>query len=88
MPFLYDDGGYLQPGMNLVANGTGRPEPVLTSQQWTTLIGAKGSGQPITVNVESKTYLDGREVGGIIDERINIYDGEVARDLNNGRVYI
>ena len=64
---------------------TGKPEPVFTSQQWATLTGSKGSGQPITVNVESRTYLDGREVGGVIDERINIYDGEVARDLNNGR---
>ncbi|MFH9988906.1 transglycosylase SLT domain-containing protein [Streptomyces luteogriseus] len=84
-PTWYDSGGYLEPGLNLVANGTGKPEPVFTSQQWATLTGSKGSGQPITVNVESRTYLDGREVGGVIDERINIYDGEVARGLNNGR---
>ncbi|MFI2716307.1 transglycosylase SLT domain-containing protein [Streptomyces collinus] len=85
VPTWYDDGGYLEPGLNLVANGTGKPEPIFTSQQWATLSAAKGSGQPITVNVESRTYLDGREVGGIIDERINIYDGEVARALDNGR---
>ncbi|MDO0916800.1 hypothetical protein QQM39_40125 [Streptomyces sp. DT2A-34] len=84
-PHWYDDGGYLQPGLNLVANGTGKPEPVFTSGQWSDIRASKGSGQPITVNVESRTYLDGREVSGIIDERINVYDGEVATDLNNGR---
>ncbi|MGW5617526.1 peptidoglycan DD-metalloendopeptidase family protein [Streptomyces sp. NPDC003877] len=88
MPFLYDDGGYLQPGMNLVANGTGKPEPVLTSAQWDAMAAGKGGGRPVTINVESRTYLDGREVGGIIDERINVYDGESARALDNGRVTI
>lgn len=29
----YDSGGYLQPGLNLAYNGTGRPEPVFTSAQ-------------------------------------------------------
>ena len=30
----YDAGGYIQPGINVVANYTGKPEPVLTSGQW------------------------------------------------------
>lgn len=86
MPFLYDDGGYLQPGLNLVANATNQPEPVFTSQQWSDIRSAKsGGGQPITVNVESKTYLDGREVSGVIDERIDIYDRDSATALHNGR---
>ncbi|MCT9140348.1 transglycosylase SLT domain-containing protein [Streptomyces violarus] len=85
VPTWYDDGGYLEPGLNLVANGTGKPEPIFTSQQWATLSAAQGSGQPITVNVESKTYLDGREVGGFVDQRINVYDAESARALNDGR---
>jgi phage-related protein len=33
----YDNGGFLQPGMSMVYNGTGKPEPVLTSQQWDTI---------------------------------------------------
>ncbi|MFI8499467.1 hypothetical protein ACIGFK_13360 [Streptomyces sp. NPDC085524] len=41
----FDSGGYLQPGMNLAYNGTGRPEPVLTTAQWNTLA-ASGSRQP------------------------------------------
>ncbi|WP_409473823.1 peptidoglycan DD-metalloendopeptidase family protein [Streptomyces sp. HC307] len=88
MPFLYDDGGYLQPGMNLVANGTGKPEPVLTSEQWAAIGASKGSGRPLTINVESKTLLDGQELKGVVVEQINLYDGEIARDLHNGRVYI
>lgn len=31
---LFDDGGYVQPGVSLVANRSGRPEPVLTDSQW------------------------------------------------------
>lgn len=33
----YDSGGFLPTGWSAVFNGTGRPEPVLTSQQWATL---------------------------------------------------
>ncbi|MEU7726132.1 hypothetical protein AB0B78_12925 [Streptomyces sp. NPDC040724] len=36
----FDSGGYLQPGMNLAYNGTGRPEPVLTGSQWNAMAGA------------------------------------------------
>ncbi len=32
--WAYDQGGYLQPGYSMVYNGTGQPEPVLTSKQW------------------------------------------------------
>lgn len=31
---LFDGGGYVQPGVSLVANRSGRPEPVLTDSQW------------------------------------------------------
>lgn len=34
---IFDSGGLLQPGANLVYNGTGKPEPVLTSGQWDTV---------------------------------------------------
>ncbi|MFF3617720.1 hypothetical protein [Streptomyces sp. NPDC002467] len=38
----FDSGGYLQPGMNLAYNGTGRPEPVLTTGQLDRLTAASG----------------------------------------------
>jgi len=33
MPNLYDNGGYLPPGLSMVANQTGKPEPVFTPDQ-------------------------------------------------------
>lgn len=42
------------PGTNLVYNGTGRPEPVLTDRQWQAISqggGARGGDGPM-VNVE------------------------------------
>lgn len=38
----FDSGGYLQPGMNLAYNGTGRPEPVLTTGQLSALTSSRG----------------------------------------------
>ncbi|WP_217170081.1 peptidoglycan DD-metalloendopeptidase family protein [Streptomyces sp. AC512_CC834] len=83
--YLFDDGGFLQPGMNLVANGTGKPEPVFTAQQWADIRGAKSGGSDRPIIVENHTYLGTREITDIIDTRINIYDGDIATDLNNGR---
>lgn len=49
-PHWYDTGGLLNPGLQLVANGTGRPEMVLTDSQWATAAAAiartTGVGQP------------------------------------------
>ncbi|MFH9891905.1 transglycosylase SLT domain-containing protein [Streptomyces luteogriseus] len=85
-PTWFDDGGMIDPGLHLVANGTGRPEPVFTSQQWADIRGAKSDGGgPITVNVESRTYLDGREIGGFVDQRIDVNNAEMATALVNGR---
>lgn len=44
VPALYDQGGYLPPGISTVYNGTGRPEPVLTDGQWRTMIAATRGG--------------------------------------------
>lgn len=37
---LFDSGGWLQPGIQMVENKSGRPEPVLTAKQWDELISA------------------------------------------------
>lgn len=39
---LYDNGGYLQPGLSMVMNRTGRPEPVLTGRQWDAILAGRG----------------------------------------------
>jgi hypothetical protein len=36
----YDQGGWLKPGVSMVRNDTGRPEPVLTGGQWDALTSA------------------------------------------------
>lgn len=41
---LYDNGGYLPPGLSLVANKTGKPEPVLTNEQMSALRRNRGEG--------------------------------------------
>lgn len=46
--FKFDDGGWLQPGASLVVNSTGRPEPVLTGEQWGAVIG----GGPATERLD------------------------------------
>ncbi|MEU2492607.1 peptidoglycan DD-metalloendopeptidase family protein [Streptomyces sp. NPDC007883] len=42
------------------------------------------AGAP-NVNVVSHTYLDGREVSGVIDQRIEVYDADTGRALTTGR---
>jgi SLT domain-containing protein len=47
----YDNGGYLKPGVTQVYNGTGKPEPVFTPEQWATLSSQRGSGGKIAENL-------------------------------------
>lgn len=45
---LYDNGGYIPPGVSTVVNKTGRPEPVLTDNQWAAIKndnGTRGDGR-------------------------------------------
>ncbi|EFE65751.1 predicted protein [Streptomyces viridosporus ATCC 14672] len=65
MPGKYDSGGYLQPGLNLAYNGTGRPEPVFTTSQANALtsLAARGvSGGP--ARFEGDLFLDSGEFLG------------------------
>lgn len=52
----YDRGGYLQPGMNLAYNGTGKPEPVLTTRQLASLEKAASSGGGYSGPLVQNTY--------------------------------
>jgi hypothetical protein len=57
-PVGYDAGGVLPPGASLVYNGTGRPEPVLTADQWDRVAG----GNTRTFDVDVHNY--GRDLTG------------------------
>ncbi|MGY4928282.1 aggregation-promoting factor C-terminal-like domain-containing protein [Streptomyces sp. 900105755] len=87
-PRWYDDGGMLPPGLSLVANGTGSPEPVFTGQQWADLRAnaqQRGSISADGINVYVSTTLNGHELTGHVDKRIEYYDAHSAAALNNGR---
>jgi hypothetical protein len=83
-PHWYDDGGYLPPGLSVVANGTGKPEPVFTGSQWSDIRSAK-SGGTTHVQADVRVFVGDREITDIVRTEINTYDSETATDLNNGR---
>ncbi|GAA0632147.1 hypothetical protein GCM10010174_61430 [Kutzneria viridogrisea] len=61
-PLGYDSGGWLPPGYSTVFNGTGRPEPVFTQQQFSAITsGAAGGGE-----FTGTLYLDSGELLGVV----------------------
>ncbi len=62
----YDSGGYLPPGLSLAYNGTGKPEPVLTSGDWSAIhaLADKGGSGPSTTthNFYGQLALDERQL--------------------------
>ncbi|MET7924718.1 hypothetical protein ABZT43_12130 [Streptomyces sp. NPDC005349] len=62
----YDSGGYLQPGLNLAYNGTGRPEPVFTTTQANALtnLAASGGATGGPASFTGDLYLDSGEFLG------------------------
>ena len=53
--FLYDDGGYLQPGLTVVENRTGRPEMVFTKEQFGKL-GNRGFPDRVVLQVRDREF--------------------------------
>jgi len=67
----FDSGGYLQPGMNLAYNGTGRPEPVFTTQQANALVrmGTSASSGGVQPGDALTLVVDGQEFNAYVDGR-------------------
>ncbi|MET8880556.1 phage tail tape measure protein [Streptomyces rubiginosohelvolus] len=75
----YDNGGWLMPGAQMTANKTGKPEPVFTSGQWSTLstLAARGADAQsggiadgtrlvlVTEGASFEAYVDKRADGRI-----------------------
>ena len=83
-PGKFDSGGYLQPGLNLAYNGTGRPEPVFTSQQagaLTRMAAAPAGGGTF----EGKLFLDSGELLGVVHGVMNQRDQQLVSTLRAGR---
>lgn len=72
-PMGYDSGGWLPPGRTQVFNGTGRPEAVLTGEQWDAL--QNGNGGQFT----GELYLDSGEFLGMVQGRI----GAAQQDMGS-----
>jgi hypothetical protein len=64
MPGKYDSGGYIPPGLNLVYNGTGRPEPVFTTRQASALTSLAARGPSGPMSFEGDLRLDSGEFLG------------------------
>ncbi|MGW3727318.1 hypothetical protein [Streptomyces sp. NPDC000851] len=80
-PGKYDSGGYLQPGLNLAYNGTGRPEPVFTTQQanaLTSLAGRGAQAEPVVVELHPKEGA----IGDFIDVRVLDHQQRLVQVIN------
>ncbi|MGW0419476.1 aggregation-promoting factor C-terminal-like domain-containing protein [Streptomyces sp. NPDC003015] len=85
-PHWYDDGGMIPPGLSLVANGTGKPEPVFTGSQWDDIRAAKSGGATApNVVVENHVWVGDREITDIVDHRITVRDADTGRAIEDGR---
>ncbi|MFI2213031.1 peptidoglycan DD-metalloendopeptidase family protein [Streptomyces sp. NPDC020141] len=82
-PHWYDDGGYLPPGLSLVANGTGRPEPVFTSGQWDDIRAARSGSTELHADV--KVYVGDREITDIVRTEIVAREESTASAIDSGR---
>lgn len=78
----YDSGGYLQPGMNLAYNGTGRPEPVLTRSQFAAL--SKDTSSAGLGDMSLYVLIDDEPVRAIARAEIRSANGELIQVLNAG----
>lgn len=80
---LYDSGGYLPPGLSMVLNRTGKPEPVLTAEELNLLRdggGGIGGGDTWDVDI-NEAGADGEQIVGTLMHRVRVIKrgGKYAR---------
>ncbi|WP_069883559.1 peptidoglycan DD-metalloendopeptidase family protein [Streptomyces luteocolor] len=85
-PHWYDQGGMLQPGLNLAYNGTGRPEPVFTQAQASALTRlalspTAGGGGEFTGDL----YLDSGVFLGHVRGEVQQTFADLTTTLRSGR---
>jgi SLT domain-containing protein len=81
----YDSGGYLQPGLNLAYNGTGRPEPVFTTTQANALMRLAVEPGTGGGTFEGDLYLDSGEFMGKVHGIMNQRDQQLISTLRANR---
>lgn len=84
-PGKYDSGGYLQPGMNLAYNGTGKPEPVFTSAQAGALSSlAHQSATQQLGDLSLNVWVGNEGIASIARAEVHNAQGELIQVLNAG----
>ncbi|WP_275559610.1 transglycosylase SLT domain-containing protein [Streptomyces sp. 5-6(2022)] len=81
----YDSGGYLQPGLNLAYNGTGRPEPVFTTQQANALVRMGTDPAAGLGDLSVSVYVGDREITDIARAEVRRNNGELVSTLRANR---
>ena len=82
-PGTYDSGGYLQPGLNLAYNGTGRPEPVFTTAQASALTSlANRSAQQHLGDLQVAVFVGNEQITDIARAEVRNAQGELIQVLN------
>lgn len=80
-PGSYDSGGYLQPGLNLAYNGTGRPEPVFTSRQANALTSMAAQSQQLG-DLSVSVFVGNEQITDIARAEVRTAQGELIQVLN------
>lgn len=84
-PGKYDSGGYLQPGMNLAYNGTGKPEPVFTAAQAGALSSlANQSATQQLGDLSLNVWVGNEGIASIARAEVHNAQGELIQVLNAG----
>lgn len=82
---LYDRGGYIQPGVTLVSNRSGSPEPVLTAAQWRdmhALAQSVGAGEGGGLMRDAHIHLENSEA--TVQEAFRRLDTELRKRRRGG----
>ena len=82
-PGKYDSGGYLQPGLNLAYNGTGKPEPVFTAAQANALssLAHQAATQQLG-DLHVKVFVGNEQITDIARTEVHNAQGELISVLN------
>jgi phage-related protein len=82
-PGTYDAGGYIPPGLNLVHNGTGRPEPVFTTAQANALTSmANRSASQQLGDLSLNVWVGNEGIASIARAEVHNAQGELIQVLN------
>lgn len=71
--------------MTMVANGTGKPEPVFTSSQWDTLKANVGGGGASASHFDVTVKIGDRDITEIVDVQVSKREAATAASINSGR---